>query len=110
MSKTAVDLLRAVYRRIEAPEHFTTDAMARDEHGRVVPPRDPLAVCWCVLGAMHKERSDNRDYQRLSGYEIMRSILSSMEIESISAWSDNTPHAEVLAGLAKAIEMEKNQP
>lgn len=108
MSEIVVDFLTAIYKRIEDPMCFTTGVLARDEYGRKVQPNSPVAVCWCVLGAMQKERSINSKYKRMDVYAFMHPVLSSMKIESISEWADGTPHSEVLAGLAKAIEMEKN--
>lgn len=98
-----VELLERVYKRIEKPENFIVGALAKDEFFRTIPPEDPRACRWCVLGALRKEgRSLIRT--RFAIYAL-RAVVG----HSITDWSDTTPHDQVLAGLAKAIEMERNR-
>lgn len=49
------EILVALSDRIELPEHHTVGAAARTEDGIEVPPTDPRACAWCLLGALRAE-------------------------------------------------------
>lgn len=49
------EVLLAIGRRIERPEHYTTGAVARDQYGHPVSASSPHAVCFCLMGATRAE-------------------------------------------------------
>ena len=48
---TGIELLKAVREKISDKERWTEGAFARTAGDIPVDPRDPAAVCWCVIGA-----------------------------------------------------------
>lgn len=101
-----VRLLTAVYARLEAPERFTTGVMARDAKGISVIPTSSRAICWCTIGAIERDNEELR-LEYLDELTALKFIRAATRRPSTSMWSDNTPHTEVLAGIAAAIELAK---
>lgn len=49
---SAAQILRAAAEIVERPGAWTQGAPARDDDGVDVDPPNPLAVCWCMTGAI----------------------------------------------------------
>ncbi len=52
------DVLMHAWGFIEHAERWTTEASARDRHGKPTAPDDPEACCWCLIGAVERSGSD----------------------------------------------------
>ena len=101
--------LTAVRARIENPDCWTKGTYAERAKGRrAVNPKDPTAVCWCLVGAMKSLRSGTT--RNFSVYSEALKLLSEIMRESLSwessltweatlvSWNDSPrrKHAEVL--------------
>lgn len=89
---------------------WTQGAEARDEQGRPVPPTDPLATQWSVLGALNRAEFTLRRpnahpsyWELLAAHELLyfKNSLST----SLKAWNDDAPttQAEVIRALERAF-------
>jgi len=76
-------------------ERWTQHAMARDHHGLKTDPKDPKAVCWCLMGAVIK------CYESEKG-EIVKKLQE--QIYSLFAFNDNSSHEMVLK-LVKRLDI-----
>lgn len=63
MTKTPAQILREARALIEAPERWTTGALARHVNDNPIGPREANAACWCALGAVQRFTADGSDEQ-----------------------------------------------
>lgn len=56
--ETQIELLEAVWDRLEDKRNWTQYAPARNSEGRTVTSNNPSARKWCLSGAIHKEVAD----------------------------------------------------
>ncbi len=52
-------------RLIEDKDHWCQCAVAKNSHGEITSPTDPLAVQWCAIGACVRANVDWSDYRLL---------------------------------------------
>jgi hypothetical protein len=111
---TVHDVLMKARVLLAEPSHWTQGAYARDASGRVVHPRSPAAVCWCIVGAVKRadvrtERSEEDD-----GLRVLLRLFhpSTGQLKDklyafwvMTDWNDDPSrtHADVLALLDEAI-------
>lgn len=90
---------KTVAELLEAPERWTQGTYSKSESGDSVYPRNPAAVCWCLLGAID-EVYDVGD-PRKKAYEAMQKTIDKC---MLTMWNDapERTHAEVLAAVRKA--------
>ena len=92
----AAESLRRVRKRIEKLENWTRVTMARDKNGELTDPRSPLAITWCLLGALAKEQVDC-----MTVWDALRKQSGEY---GISYFNDSHTHAEVLALVDETIK------
>jgi hypothetical protein len=100
---TTLDVLQAARNLISDPAHWTQGYWARTADGDLVQPEHPMAVCWCVAGAVNK-------VGLLDKKAIWMAIIALETILDVTPWkrllfdyNDEHTHAEVLALLDRAI-------
>lgn len=58
--RTALAILQAARKLLSKEERWTRGGLARDSDGVIVEPQAKEAVCWCAMGAVHKQRGPSR--------------------------------------------------
>jgi hypothetical protein len=96
-NSTALEVLRAAREKIARPGCWTRRAYARDATGRAVLPMDPMAVCWCIRGAIQSIHGD------IDGWAIV--WQSCFDDLPLATFNDHpkTSHADVVAAFDRAI-------
>lgn len=104
----ALETLIAARDLITPPERWTTGFRARFENRMLCDPRDPDAVCFCAVGAIHKFCYDER-WTDTSAFKLLRLGMDpTMDYVDIARWNDTHTHAEVLAAFDRAIEFARS--
>ena len=100
---TPLETLKAARQLISDPAKWTQGKGARMFNLKPVFARDPAAVCWCSMGAIYKQCTD----QDRSTSDFAFSVLDKKcwNLHGISAvnFNDTHTHAEVLALFDAAI-------
>ena len=101
-----LELLIAARKKIERPECWTKGWEARDKDGRATDACDPVATCWCGIGAIWycaAEFTSETSYSE--------NALHVACGEHFPSWQDavERTHAEVLACFDRAIETERQK-
>lgn len=107
---TAVYVLTETRKLLSVPERWTKKQFARDALGGTADPTGPLAVCFCVEGAIHRAAvGDAHIEARLAAKQILRQAIGLGVLDGLPGWNDapERTHAEVLAAFARAIELAK---
>ncbi len=94
--QTTLEILKAARELISDPVHWTQGWQARNFQGIGVPAKSGEAVCWCILGALHKTSE-----QALEAREALRLFLPYGY--GLDEFNDRHSHAEVLELFDKAI-------
>ena len=83
------------------PKRWTKGTLARDDRGVPTCVDDPKAVCWCLMGALHKCYLSGNYADAI---ERLANVLTAMGIPSLVAFNDHpdTTHAMVLHALQRA--------
>lgn len=101
------EVLQRVRERLSDPRRWTRGADARDADGDTVGVRNAAAVCWCLKGALAAEWDAfefTKDYELL-GAAMMEKSRSPHPV-AITTFNDTHTHAEVLALIDRALEMD----
>lgn len=73
---------------LNSPEKWTQSAYAKDAVGDSCSSTEPQAVCWCLLGAIHRCYPEPKESDK-----VWRKILAAITLEShfvsISSFNDN---------------------
>jgi len=99
MSNETVEALKAARALIDTPEKWTKEACVRDAAGYSVHNKDDDAVCFCIVGALHRGSApayvDN----------LLRHELPPEHVGSLYVFNDDpaTTHADVMALFDRAI-------
>lgn len=91
-----VDIIKKARELLSDPKRWTTGAGARDKHGDPIPVNSPMAVCWCMSGAL----------ARIAGYSDAwdaEKLLHPNFPGGITGFNDTHEHADVLELMDKAI-------
>ncbi len=83
-----VDALNRVYNTLESG--FCQGTLAKDEFGVTVDPESPLAVKWCILGAIGIA-TDDRNMRLMLGQ-----LITEQTVTSMSLFNDTHKKKEVL--------------
>ncbi len=89
-----------VYELLDKPEKWTKGMLSRDSRGRPIDyPRDELAVCWCLLGAIELCYESRED---MSVVKLVRNSIN----RGISEWNDapERTYSEVIS-LCKELDI-----
>ena len=98
---TVKDVLVATRELLADPVRWTQGCMAKDSEGTNVFPKAPEAVCWCLLGALHRIASGPESFYL---HDTARRLVEKQSNGMvIGAFNDNATHNEVLAALDRAI-------
>ena len=124
-SKVAADvLLFGMERLIGSPQSWTQGARGAAADGRVVSPHGPMAVSWCLMGAMQTVREMARGSEKWSNgadslacSELVASIPKEQLPEkgdgwlALTKWNDapDRTHADVIRAIRKARLRIKGQ-
>lgn len=86
---------------IKEPAHWTQNYFAKDEHGLQVDPADPMAHCFCSIGAMQKVALNNGDtiakvYDPRSPYSNIRWAFDIVKGNSAISFNDTHNHDQVI--------------
>jgi hypothetical protein len=103
-----LDLLVAARETLAAPGAWTQGEGARDQSGSVVGSKEPVAVCWCSIGAIH--RGD--DGGGFCGYDARLLVKEAAGgVSSLAEWNDapGRTQAEVLNVFDRAIALAKER-
>lgn len=94
--------LTAVRELLSERSKWTQGCLARNIADNSVDPLDPKAVCWCLVGAVHKvnEKLPLLERHKISNKFYMASDRGLMSV------NDAFTHAEVLAFLDEQIAKE----
>ena len=98
-TRTTADVLRAARAKITPEGAWTQRELARTADGSPDAPDNPLATCWCAIGAI--ESLTNETY-------ALRALYL-MGVDDIAKWNDapGRTQAEVLALFDRAIAAEQ---
>ncbi len=90
---------------IASPDRWTAGCMARDAGGNSVHPESPVAVKFCLFGALY------RGWQLHTTAAARKAMLAAAGSEDgLIIFNDTHTHAEVLALLDKGIALAGEQP
>lgn len=97
-----LDNLRAVRTLLDTPDRWTQGAYARDSEGKIVSTLDPVAVRWCLDGAICVVAGSGSEAYQV-GVEINQSISGGAAWRRY--WNDARfrTHEQVLAMLDQTI-------
>ncbi len=80
---------------------WTREAYARNNHGMKVNAYSPEATCWCVLGAIWKLSSSEKEFSKI---ETNLNAFSNSKYQiSIAAINDNIGREEVIKILQEYV-------
>jgi hypothetical protein len=98
---TALEILRAARSKISLSVRWTKHCNASNSDGDPVMASDPVAVCWCALGAVYASSPQNTNVAR----NFAREALSRTAGTCIVTFNDHatTTHADVLRVFDKTI-------
>ena len=102
--KTMKTLLREMRKLLTKPHAWTTKALARTKTGLEINPNNKFAVCWCLLGAIHKIAQTQIELYNLEA--VLTENLPS-DYSNIIKMNDTTSHKEVLNFIDRVILSEK---
>jgi hypothetical protein len=103
---TPLQGLKALRKLLADPKHWMRGRYARDIKGNTVPPLDPTAACWCIMGGIIKVTSGNEVDARDVRNKMLRALSSGGAAPYLIEFNDKRgrKHAEVLelidAGIA----------
>ncbi len=98
---TPREALIAARAKIEKPENWTQDFLARSAKGRKVSPRSANAVCWCAMGALEAVCRYGSEAS-IGSFDALAHAMPSLY--GIAEFNDTHTHSEVLAKFDEAIE------
>jgi hypothetical protein len=103
--KQMLEDLCAVRELLDRPSRWTKGAFARNDAGVVVSPLSENAVCWCLLGAMHKVTGLSE-----SRYEdLVRALdMAKPRIPWLGCLNEYAKHEEILELIDRAIVLGKS--
>lgn len=90
---------------IQKLENWTKYLWARDQFGRDIEPTSEYATCWCLLGALKKERQELGVSVKTYRFaiELLQVHIGKGEARSITGFNDASSHGEVLSLLSRVI-------
>lgn len=102
---TTVEILRAARAKIEKPEAWAKGGFACDARGYAVGARNPLAICFCSIGAIRRVTASFAE--ELAARDVLSEIVEAIGMYGLAEWNDapERTHAEVLAAFDKAISL-----
>jgi hypothetical protein len=104
--KTVVETLEAAIALIRTPDRWCTYSLARDIAGHDVPPKSPLAVRWCAVGAL-KQVADVPWVAGWAEYELLKTTDGTL----VSYVNDFRGHAAVILVFNETIaRLRKESP
>lgn len=115
---TPLQLLVKARELIAKPENWTQECLSRDQTGETCSPEEPVATCWCSLGALThvvrtlpQPKSDTNYRLRASdNYGLAHQLLAdACPGGSVVKWNDSHTHPEVLDLWDQVIERTKQQ-
>lgn len=109
---TTVDLLENTYDKIAEIAHWTRDEFARTAEGGICEPNDPHATCWCLFGALRAVFGVDSSLAVALLPEPFPTAAMCLSAaiggwRSVVGFNDAHTHDEVLAALARAIEIAR---
>jgi len=84
------------------PEHWTKHALAKDKNMGKVYPKDPNAVCWCLVGAIEHFSEDEDEINQVI-YFLSDKIPPQYSTIADFNDSEEIKHSNVLHILDKAL-------
>ena len=100
MDKRALRAILRAAKALLAPSgHWTKGELARDAVGAPVEPHSPLAICWCLEGALKKVTRSDQEYK--SAVSCLMKLNPWQALHRIN--DACTTSAPVLALLSKGI-------
>ena len=97
---TPLETLKAARDLISDPARWTQGVQARDEHGDQVPHNDPIAHCFCIMGAVGRVAVQDT---KMDALRVLSKVTRRDFDTSIPDFNDTHTHAEVLALFDAAI-------
>lgn len=104
--RTYKQVLQRAYAYVEPHDQWTQGTFARDDCGVSVKPRDPRAMCWCLMGAI---ACSSNAYGLIPPAIIkyltsMKDYLYPDRFDSVGSMNDYLDHASVLAFLKVCVD------
>ncbi len=81
---------------LQDPSHWTQGTFAKSQSGKEVNPKSPIAVCWCLRGAIAK------CYTGFESEAIEKLNTALPHNVSMIHFNDTSTHKEIVALLEKA--------
>lgn len=103
---TTLEILRGMRELLADEKRWTKGVFARDADGMATCPVYGEASCFCIAGAARMITNDRAYGTGLNAWRAR--VLEAARARSLGEWNDapERTHAEVLAALDKAIELE----
>lgn len=102
---TVADVLEKAADLISAPGAWTQGVFARTENGGIVSPSSPLAVCYCMRGALYRASGRNLSDSLAS----LNKALGFSSEKEMTRWNDDIARTqnEVVAALRSAATLAR---
>ena len=99
---TEIDVLKLARSYIDTPRHWIKGSYAQTLTGRTIGPCQPLAACFCSVGAILRAANELRTLP-IAGLETIGGFIPTNQ--TLHWFNDDpaTTHADVLALFDKAI-------
>jgi hypothetical protein len=110
--RTQAAVLREILRLFRAPSRWTKRWWARDKYDANVSPHDRAAVCYCLIGAVHRVAAS-----KPLGKDVIYTLLCSLRalhprLTAVSVYNDapSTTIKDIRAVVKHALRSVEAQP
>lgn len=101
--KKILEKLKKTRELLKNPNQWTQGAFARNNKKKVVSSNDSTAVCWCLLGAVHRVCAGESNTTALI-YAVRKSLQDFSGGYTLADLNDFASHEEIVDILDTAIE------
>lgn len=101
------EILIQVRSLLDSPANWTQGVFARNNRGLECPPNSEEAVCWCLIGSLHKVSPGNTDKdirRRITALEALRVSIGPKDPAYVASFNDTVQHSDVINLLDSTIE------
>jgi hypothetical protein len=105
------EVLRAARKLIEKPGAWALDWYAYDKFGDRCSPTNPIAVCFCTLGAIKAAIGDDNEEHVLYTWSkgFLRRAVGSDPKWNAATWNDRANHSDVIGAFAIAETLAESE-
>ena len=104
--KKVLEKLKKTRELLDDPNQWTQGGFARNNKKKFVSSNDSTAVCWCLLGAIHRVCAGESNTTALI-YAVRKSLQDFSGGYSLADLNDFASHEEIVDILDTAIEKYK---